>query len=279
MDYNQNNNYTEPQQFMLPAMMEECGFTDEELAEDMDGMRMSFPRVKIPSGGSLQFEIPTGDPDNPDYAKTLTGIILYNHPSNAYWTEGSESEDNAPVCSSMDGKCGTGSPGGSCASCSLNQFGSATEGKGKACKNMRVLYLLRSGELMPLQINLPPTSLNPFRTFMNQAFSTRRRATYGSLVEIGLKKMNNGRDDYSVATFRLVSDFSGEALAQVRNFANTFKLQARAMQQNAAAEAQNAPVSYGYGNTPSTTQEPPAGAYIQPYYNPTIYGDCEALPA
>ena len=67
---------------------------------------------------------------------------------------------------------------------------------------MRVLYLLRSGEFMPLQVTLPPTSLKPFREFMNQSFMLRRRATYGSVVQIGLKKMNNGKDDYSVATFR-----------------------------------------------------------------------------
>ena len=193
MDYNQNTNPTEQQQFLLPTMTMDTDFTAEELAEDMDGMQMNFPRVKIPSGGSLQFEIPTGDPDNPDYAKTLTGVILFNHPNNAYWPEGSEYDDNAaPLCSSTDGRLGVGTPGGSCAICTMNLFGSAAEGKGKACKNMRVLYFLRSGEFIPLQINLPPTSLKPFRQFISQTFSFRRRATYGSLVEIGLKKMNNG---------------------------------------------------------------------------------------
>ena len=176
MDYNQNTNPTGQQQFLLPAMTMDSDFTAEELAEDMDGMQMNFPRVKIPSGGSLQFEIPTGDPDNPDYAKTLTGIILFNHPNNAYWPEGDANDDNAtPLCSSTDGKLGVGTPGGSCAVCAMNQFGSAAERRGKACKNMRVLYLLRSGELVPLQLSLPPTSLKPFRQFIGQAFSLRRR--------------------------------------------------------------------------------------------------------
>ena len=88
MDYNQNINPTGQQQFLLPAMTMDSDFTAEELAEDMEGMQMNFPRVKIPSGGSLQFEIPTGDPDNPDYAKTLTGIILFN-PSALPLTESS----------------------------------------------------------------------------------------------------------------------------------------------------------------------------------------------
>lgn len=282
MDYNQTNNYAEQQQFMLPAMVSDSEFTAEELAEDMDGLQMNFPRVKIPSGGALQFEIPTGDPDNPDYSKTLVGIILFNHPNNAYWPEGNEYDDNAtPLCSSVDGRLGTGSPGGSCAACAMNAFGSAAEGRGKACKNMRVLYLLRSDELMPLQINLPPTSLKPFRLFMSQTFSARRRATYGSLVEIGLKKMNNGKDDYSVATFRLLSDFCGEELAQIRAYADSFKMQIRNMHQQRAATAESPHDDGGYGyvspNAASMGAMPAESG--QPYYGTAIYGDYEALPA
>ena len=189
--YNTQNNALAEQKFMLPAAMPEGEFTQEELAEDMDGLQMSFPRVKIPAGGALMFELPSDDPENPDYVKNLEGVILFNHPNNAYWPEGSEYDDSAtPLCSSVDAKQGIGEPGGSCISCALNQFGSAAEGNGKACKNMRVLYLLRSGEFMPLQVTLPPTSLKPFREFMNQSFMLRRRATYGSVVQIGLKKMS-----------------------------------------------------------------------------------------
>ena len=153
---NQNNALAEQKTFMLPAAIPEGEFTQEELAEDMDGLQMSFPRIKIPAGGALQFEIPSDDPESPDYEKTLVGVILSNFPNNAYWPEGSEYDDTAtPLCSSVDGKQGIGEPGGSCAACALNKFGSAAEGNGKACKNMRVLYLLRSGEFMPLQVTLP----------------------------------------------------------------------------------------------------------------------------
>lgn len=121
-----------------------------------------------------------------------------------------------------------GEPGGACATCILNRFGSSATGRGKACKNMRVLYLLRSGEYMPLQLTLSPTSISPFREFMSQAFVARRRGTYGSLVEIGLKRMNNG-NDYSVATFRRLADFNGEQLKQITAYALGFREQLRAM--------------------------------------------------
>lgn len=113
--YEQNTsmmNTPERNTFLLPAMVE-GDFSSDEIAEDADGLQMmSFQRVKIPAGGALQFEIPTEDPDNPDYARTLEGVILYNHSAYTLWPEGSEyDEDTKPLCSSVDGKTGIGEPG------------------------------------------------------------------------------------------------------------------------------------------------------------------------
>lgn len=221
--------------FLLPDLAANDNgseFSKEELAEDMEGLQLGFRRVKIPSGGQLQFELPSDDPDNPDYTKYLEGIIVYSHNSNAYWPTGEDYDDNTPpACQSTDGKLGYGSPGGICADCPYNRFGSDPKGtgRGKACKNMRVLYLLRSGEAMPIQLSLSPTSIRPYTDFVNAAFISRKRGICGSLVSIGLKKKNNGKDDYSVATFRKVYDFAGEELAQIRAYADSFKEQAKLM--------------------------------------------------
>ena len=56
-----NNTSMEPINFQLPAVVD-SSFTSEDLADDMDGLQMSFQRIKIPSGGNLVFEIPTDDP-------------------------------------------------------------------------------------------------------------------------------------------------------------------------------------------------------------------------
>lgn len=174
--YEQNTSMVaanEQNKFLLPAMVE-GDFSRDEIAEDADGLQMmSFQRVKIPAGGALQFEVPTEDPDNPDYTRTLEGVILYNHSAYTLWPEGSEyDEDTKPLCSSVDGKTGIGVPGGACATCPMNAYKSARDGgRGKACKNMRHLYLLRSGEYMPLLLSLPPTSIRPFKEFLNRALS------------------------------------------------------------------------------------------------------------
>ncbi len=278
--YEQNNGMmTQPTTpdlaFVLPAMVESCDFTAEELAEDMDGLSMSFTRIKIPSGGGKIFEIPTDDPDNPDSATTLEGIILHHHAHCAYWPESNDDEDNKPLCSSLDGKVGIGEPGGVCATCQLNTFGTASKGAGKACKNMRVIYLLRSGEYLPVQINLPPTSIKPFKEFYTKAFALRRRAPYGSIVRIGLKQENNGKEDYSVATFRRVADFSGEKLQQVKAYAANFKDQLKLImeQREKAAEEQYDDVcEIGGGN------ELPLSTGDSFTITPTIDGERDALP-
>ena len=101
--YNQNSDLMKQEKFMLPTMIE-GDFSAEELAEDADGLQMSFQRVKIPAGGTLQFEMPSDDPDNPDYEKNLVGVILHNHATCAYWPAGSEyDDDTTPLCSSADG--------------------------------------------------------------------------------------------------------------------------------------------------------------------------------
>lgn len=276
MSTQNNTTAIEPANFLLPAKVDST-FTSEDLADDMEGLQMAFQRIKIPGGGSLQFEIPTDDPENPEYKKFLEGVLVFHHDANAYWPEGSENDENSvPLCSSMDGKQGIGEPGGSCAMCALNQYGTAPEGRGKACKNMRMLYLLRSGECVPIQIYLPPTSLKPFKTFINQAFLIRRRPSYGSVIQIGLRKMNTGGNDYSVATFRLIGNFEGEQLAQIRSYAETFKEQIKlSLTQRAETAKEQLDDGCDYISTDSQSSSTAEPIYM----NPTIDGDREALPA
>ena len=54
------------------------------MAEELDGLgEIPFDRVKIPSGGGVAFEIPGDDPDSPDLAKEIAGIVIDHHPVNA----------------------------------------------------------------------------------------------------------------------------------------------------------------------------------------------------
>ncbi|SHO54163.1 hypothetical protein [Anaerocolumna xylanovorans] len=273
-----NETLMETCNFNLPTMVEGEAFTVDELADDMDGLHLKFLRVKIPAGGALQFEIPGDDPENPDYKKYLEGVILFNHASCAYWLDGEMDDNTAPLCSSVDGKVGIGEPGGTCAVCALNRFGSGENGKGKACKNMRILYLLRDGEYMPLQITLPPTSIKPFNDFYSAVFAARRRGTCGSIVQIGLKRVENGTNTYSVATFRKLYDFSGEELAQVKAYAEVFKEQIKIMLQQRAEDAANRPDDV-FEECEGYTMSGDDSSFVISSPGAEIDGDRDVLPA
>ena len=262
--------------FILPDVSASANeFSREELAEDMEGITVYFTRAKIPGGGVTQFELPSDDETTPTYVPKLTGIILHSHDQCALWDESSDDEDNKPLCSSADGKTGIGTPGGTCAACALNAYGTAAKGAGKACKNSRVLYLLRSGDYLPLQLNLPPTSIGPFKEFYRKAFAMRQRPAYASLVEIGLKKESNGKEEYGVATFRRIADFSGEKLQQVRAYATTFKEQVKLLlEQRALANAEQ------YDDVCEVIGENvlPLSNPSQPAIAPIIDGERNTLP-
>jgi hypothetical protein len=234
------NTLAKYEDFKLPSMIE-GEFSTEELSDDLAGVQITFPRVKIPSGGSLQFELPGGNPEDPEYAKTIDGVILFGHLANAYWADGGldEDENGPPNCASVDGITGAGTPGGSCAICPMNAWGSVANGKGKACKNTRHIYLLRDGDFIPISISLPPTSLRPYNDFVSSCFAARQRGTCGSIVQLGLKRMNNGKDDYSVATFKKLYDFSGPQLTAIRQYAGAVKQQVKFMLNQQAAEVES----------------------------------------
>lgn len=276
--YEQTNTMMETKtSFQIPQLLDGDDFTSEDLADDMEGLRLSFTRIKIPGGGHLQFEIPSGNPDVPDYAPYLEGVILYSHNSNAYWPEGSEyDDDQPPLCQSFDGKAGYGEPGGTCADCVLNQFGSDGNNKGKACKNMRMLYLLRSGEYMPIQIALPPTSLMPYTRFVNEAFLSRRRKVCTGVVRIGLKKAVSGSHEYCVATFTKIADFAGEDLAHIRAYADGFVAQIKDINAQRAQAGAAASSIIGDGDV-SHLELPDNGAHFA--LGAVIDGEREELPA
>lgn len=49
-------------------------------SEEMEGLRPSFDRIKIPAGGGISYEVPGDDPSNPDSVKEFKAVILFHHP-------------------------------------------------------------------------------------------------------------------------------------------------------------------------------------------------------
>ena len=75
----------------------------ELFSEELDGLRPSFERIKIPAGGGLAYELPGENPESPDTEKEFSAVILYHHPINTYYKEKFNGSSNPPDCSSIDG--------------------------------------------------------------------------------------------------------------------------------------------------------------------------------
>ena len=211
-------------QVNLPALNDDLA---EVIAEEMDGLSIEFDRVKIPSGGGLAFEVPGDDPDEPDMKKEIVGVIVDQHAVNAYWAVKYSGQNNPPDCSSMDGKVGVTSDEvkRSCDSCPYNDWGSDEDGKSKACKNMRRVYILPEGEMFPLLLTLPPTSLKNFSNYLAKRVIAKGRRSYNVLTKVSLKKaISSGGITYSQASFSLAGVLSEEDAKKMEEYSRGIKV-------------------------------------------------------
>ena len=176
-------------------------FLSEAMNDDCAGLEFSLDRIKIPSGGMTAFEVPTGDGENSELEKEIECVILMSHPANAYYRETYKGGSNPPDCGSFDGI--TGSIGQSCKTCPYNRFGSG-EGKAKACKNRRMLYLLREKQLFPMILNLPTGSIKSFAKYVQSLLSRGKRPNQ-VVTKISLRKANSSSNiEFSQAVFKCV---------------------------------------------------------------------------
>lgn len=210
-------NLVKAENFAIVPMSEDIA---QMLTEELDGMgQVPFDAVKIPSGGGLSFELSGDDPDNPETAQTLTGVIVHHHPVNVYWEHDFDGAGGLPDCSSPDGKHGLNAKTGEvldCASCPYNQFGSG-KGNSKACKNTHRVYLLRENEPLPILLTLPPTSLRAFKDYLAKRLIMKGKRSTDVLTSIKLKREKNADGiAYSACVFTKAGDLTPDQIAAVK---------------------------------------------------------------
>lgn len=138
--------------------------------------QFDLDRVGIPAGGGKYWAVPTLD--GVEDLKELEGVIVHWRDTRAYWAKKYDGSKNPPDCSSKDnivgeglmGRGSEGNPSGLCADCPFSKFGTAVndEGEqtnGQACKQVRILFLVRPGDNLPIVVGLPPTSVRPMHRF------------------------------------------------------------------------------------------------------------------
>jgi len=201
----------------------------EVIDENLGGHNIEandLDKVTVPAGGSTTWVIPTLDGEIE--TKTLEGILVYFAYKKAYWAQSFEESGGGTVPDCVSDDCITGQamtpngPGGLCEACPFNKFGSDGR-KGKACRDMIHLYMLRPDSLLPLIVVVPPTSIKPIRQFMYRLTAARKRYT-DIVIGLSLEKTKNDQGiTYSVIKPQKIADLTPEQAKQVRAYAEAIR--------------------------------------------------------
>jgi len=150
------------------AKAELAKFKDEKSGEESAGLPIVYPKVEILHQGTAAFRLVDSD----EIMKNFKAVIIHVEPQRAFWTKsigeaGSEG-GTPPDCWSRDGiapdQTAQLPQNEKCGPCEKNQWGSdvkkdGTMGRGKACKEIRRLFIMIEGHMAPYWMPTPPTSL------------------------------------------------------------------------------------------------------------------------
>ena len=167
---------------ILEAVKENIG-NDKITDRDLD-------RITVPLGGGLTWTVPTLSGE--DSVKTLDGIIVHWTSPRAYWKAGMDTGGTTPPdCASPDGENGYGTPGGDCFYCPLSQWNSGEGGVGKACKEKRMIFLLRPNDLLPIVVQGPSTSITPIKQYLIR-LASQGMPFWSVMTNLSLEKAQSG---------------------------------------------------------------------------------------
>lgn len=211
----------------------------ENFGEDGPGVN-DFDRIQIPGGGGTAWEVPTLE--GTDSARQIQGIVVAWKSPRAFWSkDADEGPAQPPDCASDEGDFGNGAfgpgsaenPSGRCEECPMNEWGSQeiidmANGKGetgsraKACKEMRQLFLIRPGTILPVVVTLPPTSIQPLRKYFLR-LANEGTAYYGVVTELSLKQQQSGSMRWSTVELKMVRKLDAAELSAVKDYSDTIK--------------------------------------------------------
>lgn len=207
---------------LLPVLNWTAPTLSDHVNDELAGLSIAFDRIRVPGGGSLQWELPDGST-----VQEIVGVIVHHHHARAYWADPYAGGNARPDCSSMDGAHGVAASEvvpwdrRECNTCPLNAWGSG--GRGKACRELHRLYLLREGEVIPSILTLPPTSLRSFANYIARQILPRGVRVRHVVTGIGLTKAKSSTGIvYSQTTFRVVGVLNNEIRSVIDAYSREF---------------------------------------------------------
>lgn len=196
----------------------------EEAKEQLDGITLEYPQLKIPSAGSLFFEI------DEQPVKELQGVIVYHGPRSMYYATDFDGSNNPPDCYSNDRITGHRKDDDgnyvecNCEECEFSKFGSDPSGNGgKACKEKHQLYIACDGRLVPFSLLLPVSSTGALNAYATSLFS-KGQFLNSVLTSFTLEKATSKTGIvYSKLVFKALRTLTADEKAVVKGLAESIK--------------------------------------------------------
>lgn len=191
----------------------------ERIAEVKDNLEsienFKVPRIKAtPTGLALNEE---------DEVTELEGTLIHTKRVNVYYESIFDpSKVEPPTCSSLDGKVPEASSPkiqhATCDGCPKAQYGSSPRGKGKACRNIKPVFLLLGEGIMPRQLNVTPTSLKAANAYLMDL--AERGIAYRKVRTLIKFEKKDKKDTYGVLKFAKGRALNASEVADVEFLKN-----------------------------------------------------------
>jgi hypothetical protein len=163
-----------------------------------------FKQVKI-MRESPRFEV------DGQVVNAVQGHVVFVHKANQYYSKKYDGSKVPPDCYSIDGDTPSGGNAMMdcpCKPCPHNQWGSAAEGQGKACRNTMRVFLVLDHDPMPYVLKVPPTSLTGSGAFLQGLYQKTQACAknagfsvlYPVRVSLSLTSTKFARGEASVLT-------------------------------------------------------------------------------
>lgn len=190
-----------------------------EVKDNLESLEtVVLPRAKNTATG---FELIEGELPSLE----LEGVILYTRKQNVYYSKPyNPSADVAPPdCFSQDGVLPDASiekpQHKTCAGCPMSEYGTNSMQSGKACRNLKPVYMLLGDEsIMPRQVIVTPVSLKSANAYLMGL--TERGLSYRKVKTLIKLEKGNVKDTYYKMTFKMGAKLSPERVLEIEAMKN-----------------------------------------------------------
>lgn len=195
------------------------------IMENTDGVGIKpsdLDRIKMPSGGSLYFNVKTKENPDGQPMKELKGIIIHRKMTRAYYEQSFEEGggNDAPDCYSDDilVGIGVGNPGGECADCPFSKFDGDNPPK---CAERHLLMMVMEGDVLPRVVTVAPSGLKALKNYLN-GLSAAMVGRSAVVTKITLEKAtggSSGKIEYARPVFSVAEYLPADVVLKVAEYA------------------------------------------------------------